>query len=320
MNNGQTIIYSGGVGGAKLVLGMSHLLAPEKLTVVTNTGDDFDHYGLRICPDTDTSLYTLSGLSDQEKGWGRAEETWRFMQAIKDLGGEDWFNLGDTDLALHLIRTQSLAEGKNLTQVTQMLADTMGIHLTLLPMTNDRVATKVMTKSGQLDFQHYFVRDQCRPEVTGFSFQGLSEASVNPQLIRSLDSQPDAIIFAPSNPYVSIDPIIKLPELLPKMRQSDTPIVAVSPIVGGTAIKGPAAKMMFELGLDVSPLAIAEHYKDVIHGLVIDEQDKKYATAIESFGLAVQIAPTIMHDLSSRINLAQTCLDFAQELKGLITP
>lgn len=318
MNNGQTIILSGGVGGAKLVLGMSHILAPEQLTVVTNTGDDFDHYGLRICPDTDTALYTLSGLSDQEKGWGRAEETWRFMQAIKDLGGEDWFNLGDTDLALHLIRTQSLAEGKTLTQVTQMLANTMGIHLTLLPMTNDRVTTKVMTKTGQLDFQHYFVRDQCRPEVTGFSFQGLSEASVNPQLIRSLDSQPEAIIFAPSNPYVSIDPIIKLPELLPKMRQNNTPIVAVSPIVGGTAIKGPAAKMMFELGLDVSPLAIAEHYKDVIYGLVIDEQDQKYASAIESMGVAVQVAPTIMHDLNSRIRLAQTCLDFAQELKGQI--
>lgn len=320
MNNAQTIILSGGVGGAKLVLGMSHILAPEQLTVVTNTGDDFDHYGLRICPDTDTALYTLSGLSDQEKGWGRAEETWRFMQAIKDLGGEDWFNLGDTDLALHLIRTQSLAEGKTLTQVTQMLASTMGINLTLLPMTNDRVTTKVMTKSGQLDFQHYFVRDQCRPEVTGFSFQGLFEASVNPQLIRSLDSQPEAIIFAPSNPYVSIDPIIKLPELLPKMRQNNTPIVAVSPIVGGAAIKGPAAKMMFELGLDVSPLAIAEHYKDIIHGLVIDEQDQKYAPAIESMGVAVQVAPTIMHDISSRINLAQACLDFAQELKRHIAP
>ena len=320
MNSGQTIILSGGVGGAKLVLGMSHVLAPEQLTVITNTGDDFNHYGLRICPDIDTALYTLSGLSDQEKGWGRAEETWRFMQALTALGGEGWFNLGDTDLALHLIRTQSLAEGKTLTEVTRMLANTMGIELTLLPMTNDRVATQVMTKSGQLDFQHYFVRDQCHPKVTGFSFQGLSEASTNPQLICSLESQPEAIIFAPSNPYVSIDPIIKLPGLLSKMRQSHTPIIAVSPIVGGAAIKGPAAKMMLELGLEVSPLAVAEHYKGVIHGLVIDEQDKKYASAIESLGLAVQIAPTIMHDLSSRINLAQTCLDFAQELKGHITP
>ena len=319
MNSGQTIILSGGVGGAKLVLGMSHVLAPEQLTVITNTGDDFNHYGLRICPDIDTALYTLSGLSDQEKGWGRAEETWHFMRALKELGGEDWFNLGDTDLALHLLRTQALAEGKTLTEVTQMLASTMGIELTLLPMTNDRVATQVMTASGQLDFQHYFVRDQCRPEVTGFSFQGLSEASANPLLVRLLESKPEAIILAPSNPYVSIDPILKLPELLPKMLRSHTPIVAVSPIVGGSAVKGPAAKMMFELGLDVSPLAVAEHYKGVIHGLVIDEQDQKYAPAIESMGVAVQVAPTIMHDLSSRINLAQTCLDFAQELKGHIT-
>jgi len=316
MNNSQTIVLSGGVGGAKLVLGMSHIIAPEQLTVVTNTGDDFDHYGLRICPDTDTALYTLSGLSNQQQGWGRADESWRFMQALQQLGGEDWFNLGDTDLALHLIRTQALANGQTLTQCTQSLAKTMGIELTLLPMTNDRVATQVMTTTGQLDFQHYFVREQCAPQVTGFSFRGLSEARINPQLVQCLDNQPTAIIIAPSNPYVSIDPILKLPNLLPQLQHSRTPIVAVSPIVGGAAIKGPAAKMMLELGLDVSALAVAEHYKGVIHGLVIDQQDQQYTAAIEALGITVRVAPIIMHDLNSRIDLANTCINFAQQLKG----
>jgi len=315
MSNSQTIVLSGGVGGAKLVLGMSHIVAPEQLTVVTNTGDDFDHYGLRICPDTDTALYTLSGLSDQQKGWGRAGESWRFMQTLQELGGDSWFNLGDTDLALHVLRTQALANGQTLTQVTQSLAKTMGIELTLLPMTNDRVATQVMTTTGLLDFQHYFVREQCTPEVTGFSFRGLADARINPQLVQCLEDQPAAIIIAPSNPYVSIDPILKLPTLVPKLQHRQTPIVAVSPIVGGNAIKGPAAKMMLELGLDVSALAVAEHYKGVIHGLVIDQQDQQYTSAIEALGIEVRVAPTIMHDLNSRIDLAQICLDFSQQLK-----
>ncbi len=318
MINSPTIVLSGGVGGAKLVLGMSHILAPEQLTVVTNTGDDFDHYGLRICPDTDTVLYTLSGLSDQQQGWGRSDESWRFMQALQELGGDGWFNLGDTDLALHLIRTQALADGKTHTQVTQSLAKTMGIELTLLPMTDDCVATQVMTTTGLLDFQHYFVREQCVPEVTGFSFRGLSKAHINPQLVQLFENQPNAIIIAPSNPYVSIDPILKLPKLLQKLQHIQTPIVAVSPIVGGNAIKGPAAKMMFELGLDVSALAIAEHYKGVIHGLVIDHQDDKYTSAIEALGITVRVAPTIMHDLNSRIDLARICVDFAQQLKEKI--
>ena len=314
-NNGKQIIaLSGGIGGAKLVLGLSKVLPAQELLVVTNTGDDFDHFGLRICPDTDTVLYTLSGLSDPVKGWGRVDETWTFMQAVQDLGGQSWFNLGDGDLALHVLRTERLNSGMSLTEVTAELATAMGIDVPIVPMSDQSVGTVVHTPEGQLAFQHYFVRDRCVPQVTGFEFSGIDSATPNPILLEALDNDPGAIVIAPSNPFVSVDPILELPGLRARLKTSDAPIIAVSPIVGGQAIKGPAAKMMSELGKDVSALGVARHYQGLIDGLVIDEQDRELQTEIEDLGMAVTVAPTIMHDLATRIALAQVTLEFAEQL------
>ena len=252
MSERRVIALSGGVGGAKLVLGLAHVLPGDRLTVVTNTGDDFDHLGLRICPDTDTVLYTLSGLADPKKGWGRAEETWTFMDALSALGGEDWFSLGDGDLALHVLRTHRLSEGASLGDVTAEMADVLNIAPMILPMSDQPVATHVDTPDGRLAFQHYFVRERCAPIVTGFDFEGIEAARPNPELVRQLEEGPEAIIIAPSNPYISVDPILGLPGLRAMLRACGAPIIAISPIVGGAAIKGPAAKMMTELGVEVS--------------------------------------------------------------------
>ena len=314
MRTGRIITLSGGVGGAKLVLGLSHVVAPDRLTVVTNTGDDFEHLGLTICPDTDTVLYTLSGDSDQQKGWGKANETWTFMRTLTSLGGEDWFNLGDGDLAMHVLRTHRLQQGETLSEVIAELAARMDIGAEILPMSNFTVSTHVKTTQGPLPFQHYFVRDRCEPSTTGFVFKGIENAAPNPALVRHLQHGPDAVIIAPSNPFVSVDPIIKLPDMATLLKDSGAPIIAVSPIVGGQAIKGPAAKMMQELGIEASALGVASHYKGLIDGIVIDEQDDKLTGQIEDLGIMVKCAPTIMRDLNARINLAEACLEFAGAL------
>jgi len=312
--SGPVLTLSGGVGGAKLVLGLSKILDGDDLVVACNTGDDFDHLGLRICPDIDSVIYALSGLSDQQRGWGRRDETWTFMSAVKDLKGPDWFNLGDGDLATHVLRSEFLRQGQTLGAVTADLAACLGITANVCPMTDDPVATVVQTPTGDLAFQHYFVREQCQPTVTGFHFDGIAKAQPNDQVINALRSDPKAIIVAPSNPYVSVDPILHIPGMLDALKGAKAPIVAVSPIVGGQAIKGPAAKMMAELGKDVSVLGIAQHYRDLLDGLVIDQQDAHLAAEIERLGMRVHIAQTLMTDLDTRVSLAQTTLDFASEI------
>ncbi len=316
MSAKKVIALSGGVGGAKLVLGLSHLLAPERLVVVTNTGDDFDHLGLRICPDTDTVLYTLAGLADPERGWGRVDETWTFMKAVQAMGGEDWFNLGDGDLALHILRANRLAEGASLSQVTADIADSLGIGAAIVPMSDQNVATMVNTPDGALAFQHYFVRDRCAPTVTGFTFDGVELAQPAPALMSALNDKVAAVIIAPSNPYVSVDPILAVPGLRRQLRECAVPIVAVSPIIGGDAIKGPAAKMMRELGVEVSALEIAKHYQGFVDGLIIDEVDGDLAPEIADLGMAVEVGPTLMRDLSDRIKLADLTVNFAARLEG----
>lgn len=313
-NSGNVVVLSGGVGGAKLVLGLSHVVDNEKLTVVTNTGDDFDHLGLRICPDTDTVLYTLAGLSNTELGWGRAGETWTFMNTLRELGGSDWFNLGDGDLALHVLRTQALAAGQSLTQVISDVAKSMGITASILPMTDQSVRTLVNTPHGQLAFQEYFVRDRCEPEVNGFEFAGINQALPNPELLHVLQTDVDVIIIAPSNPYVSVDPILGVPGMREALQQSEAPIIAVSPIVAGVAIKGPASKMMTELGVVAGVEGVAEHYKGFIDGLIIDEQDIGHADAVSTFGADVKVAQTVMRTLNDRIALAEVAVEFGQKL------
>lgn len=314
MTGDRIITLSGGVGGAKLVLGLSHVLSAENLMVVTNTADDFDHLGLRICPDTDTVIYTLAGLSDPQRGWGRVNETWTFMEALRTMGGPDWFNLGDGDLALHVMRTDRLNAGETLTDVTHRIAADLGIGPAVVPMCNQPVSTMVQTPDGPLAFQNYFVREQCAPKVTGFEFAGIEAAHPNPVLLGALDENPAAIIIAPSNPYVSVDPILAVPGLRSALKESKTPIVAVSPIIGGQAIKGPAAKMMAELGGPVSTVEIARFYQGFLDGLIIDEIDRHLASEVAAFGMEVRVAQTVMKGLDDRIALARTAISFADEL------
>lgn len=308
------VILSGGVGGAKLVSGLAQLVRGEDLFVACNTGDDFDHLGLRVCPDIDSVLYALSGLSDQGRGWGRKNETWTFMAALKGLDGPGWFNLGDGDLATHVLRSDLLRQGHSLGEVTLDLARRLGIAAQILPMSDDTVATIVQTRTGVLAFQNYFVRDQCAPEVTGFAFDGLAQARPQRRILEALRAGPKAIVIAPSNPYVSIDPILHLPGMRDALKAAKAPIVAVSPIVGGKALKGPAAKMMQELGKDVSALGVAQHYQGLIDGMVIDVQDADLAPAIRDLGIATHVAQTVMSDAESRATLARETLDLAQEI------
>lgn len=312
LEQSKTVVaVCGGVGGAKLALGLQHVLG-QRLTVVVNVGDDFEHMGLRICPDLDTVIYTLGGLSDDVRGWGRAGETWNFMKATRQLGGESWFALGDQDIALHVARTQRLAAGETLTQVIKGIATTLGITARLLPATNDRLRTKVDTDSGLLDFQRYFVERRCEPIVRSISFEGAETARLNPLVMDVLSSpQLGAIIICPSNPYLSIDPILAVPGLREALKRSGAPVVAVSPIIGGRAVKGPTVKIMSELKIETTSASIAAHYDGLINGLVIDSSDAGNAGRIE---VPVHAVPTLMTDLPSRITLAREALRFAGRL------
>ena len=269
---GHIVALSGGVGGAKLAHGLSLALPPEELSIIVNTGDDFRHLGLHIAPDLDSVLYALAGLSDPARGWGRRDETWTFMEALKGLSGESWFQLGDGDLAMHVERSWRLAQGAGLSEVTAHLCRALGIAARVLPMSDDPVRTRVRTADGWLDFQEYFVRRRCIPAVQEFLFVGAETARAQPDALAALERRDlRAIIICPSNPFVSVEPILAVPGLRAAIRQSHAPVVAVTPIIGGKAIKGPAAKMMTELGLDVSGAAVARRYAGLIDGFVIDQ-------------------------------------------------
>jgi LPPG:FO 2-phospho-L-lactate transferase len=314
-SQGKILAISGGVGGAKLALGLANVLAPDELLIVANTGDDFTHLGLYISPDIDTVSYTLAGLSNQEAGWGLAGESWQFMEALKILGGESWFQLGDKDLATHIQRTQLLSEGQSLSEVTRALTTRMGIEHAIVPMTDQRVSTKVMTESGELDFQHYFVREQCQPAVSGFRFGGIESALPNPQILEYLHS-PDlaAIVLCPSNPFVSIDPVLSVPGLRGAMKDANVPIICVSPIVGGIAIKGPAAKMMRELEIPSTAVAVAGHYAGFVDTMVLDSSDQLLVNDVAQLGMKVLVTETIMRNTSDKIALAKAVLDFSRHL------
>lgn len=308
----KVLALSGGVGGAKLVHGLAQALRPDELVVCCNTGDDFFHLGLHVCPDIDTVLYTLSGLANPELGWGRAGETWHFMDTMAVLGGETWFRLGDADLAMHVTRTQSLAAGKSLGAVTAELARRLGIGAAVAPMSDDPVRTVVLTPGGELAFQHYFVRERCAPVVTGFRFEGAETAKPSPRIASALaDPGLRAILFCPSNPYVSLGPILAVKDIASALEKRRVPAVAVSPIVGGMAIKGPAAKMMAELGHEVSATAVARLLRPYIDGFVIDETDATQADGIRALGLKVEVAPTVMRDAAGKRALAETMLALA---------
>lgn len=305
------VALSGGIGGAKLSLGLAHLIG-DRLTVVVNTGDDFEHLGLAISPDVDTTLYTLGGVVNPETGWGRRDETWSFMQAITALGGPAWFNLGDRDLATHVDRTHRLRSSATLTGITAHLAEKFGVAARVLPMTDDPVRTVVETEAGTLAFQEYFVRDQCRPVVRGIRYDGAPAARITPQAMQAL-SAPDlaGVIICPSNPWLSIDPILAVPGMREAMRASGAPVIAVTPIVGGKALKGPTAKIMAELGIAPDARSIASHYGDLIDGFILDTQD---AQAIDNVARPVTVTNTVMQTLDDKVALARHCLAFCDRL------
>ena len=315
--SGTCVALSGGVGGAKLALGLSRILAPAQLDIIVNTGDDFEHLGLMICPDLDTLTYTLAGLNNTETGWGRAGETWTFMTSLRALGGESWFQLGDGDLAIHVERTRRLAAGEPLSRVTAELTARLGIELSVIPMSDDPVRTFVETAAGALAFQHYFVRDQCAPEVTGFEFRGAKTATPSPMALGALaDPALDAVVICPSNPFISIDPILAVPGLRGAIEDAAAPVIAVSPIVGGKAIKGPTAKMMLELGVTQSAASVARHYDGLIDGFVLDSEDAASGDEIRALGLDVLTTNTVMQSLEDRVSLAADVLEFATKLRS----
>jgi LPPG:FO 2-phospho-L-lactate transferase len=297
----------GGVGGAKLAFGLSSVLPSRALAVVVNTGDDFTHMGLRICPDINTVVYTLAGLSDPVKGWGRRDETWNFMRALGHLQSEDtWFNLGDADLAMHIERTRRLARGESLSQVTDILRRSLGVGPAILPMSDEPVATRVHTQDGCLDFQDYFVRLQCRPEVDKVEYDGADRVVPLDAILKRLrDPRLRAVVICPSNPLLSIGPVLAIPHLRKALRDCPAPVIAISPIVAGSSVKGPTAKMMDEMGIAVTPASVAEMYRDVVDLLVVDSQD---ADVEMPDGVARIVAPIVMKTDSDKVDLARAVL------------
>lgn len=306
------IAFAGGVGGAKLAQGLARLLSPDDFSVIVNTGDDFLHCGLKICPDLDTVCYTLAGLANPVRGWGQREETWSVFETVKQLGGPDWFQLGDKDLATHLVRTWQMAQVRPLSQVTKDFCRRWGVEHTVYPMSDDPVQTVVHTADqGELGFQHYFVQFGFQPVVKYFEFRGAEQAAPTPGVLESIEAA-DLVIFTPSNPWVSIDPILSVPgyrdALAGKM------VVAVSPLVGGKALKGPAAKMFFELGIEPSASAVASHYRGLISGFVFDQQDQHELEKIERWRIIPLLSNIIMKDDQDRLRLAEEVLMFGESI------
>jgi LPPG:FO 2-phospho-L-lactate transferase len=309
------VALAGGVGGAKLADGLMQVLG-ERLAVIVNTGDDFRHLGLAISPDVDTVLYTLAGIANPTTGWGIRDETWSFLKQLGMLGGETWFQLGDRDVALHVLRTHALAAGERLTTVTDSVRRRLGVPARILPMTDALVATIVDSDEGSLAFQDYFVRRRCQPVVRGFRFAGIKAAEPTPEVHAALsDPHLEGIVICPSNPYVSVDPILAVPGLQDMIASSGVPVVAVSPIIGGEAVKGPAAKMMRELGYEVSVEAVARHYSGLISGIVLDVLDADLAPAIGRGGVQVATCDTLMREPADRRRVAEAALSLLAELR-----
>lgn len=305
--------FAGGVGGAKLAHGLAKILSPEELTVIVNTGDDFEHLGLSISPDLDTVCYTLAGLANPETGWGRVGETWNAFDNIEKLGGPAWFRLGDQDLATHLERTRRLKEGQPLSQITRDFCSAWGVQHTVLPMSDSPVRTMVDSDEGELAFQEYFVHRRCEPRVKGFRFDGVKSAEPAPGVAEALKSA-DAVVFCPSNPWVSIDPILSILSMNGIEWNKGKQVVAVSPIIGGKTVKGPAAKMYTELGIEPSALAVAQHYRAILTGFVLDTIDKEFENHVNDLGIKTSVTDTLMNQLTDRVRLADDVLHFIRSL------
>ena len=308
------LALAGGVGGAKLANGLAAVLPPGSLTVAVNIADDFEHLGLTICPDIDTVTYTLAGINDTKQGWGLEQESWAFLDSLATLGGETWFRLGDRDLATHVQRMLRLRAGDTLSAITTDFATRLGIAQAIVPISDDPVRSFVMTDEGELPFQDYFVRRRCEPRFVAIRYEGAESARPSPALRKALDDPGlQAIIICPSNPMLSIDPILAVPEIGARIRARSVPCVAVSPFIGGQAVKGPAAKIMAELGLASTPAAVAAHYAGVIDGLVIDNAD---SAADNRPALPLHATDILMRDTDDQRRLAGEVLSFALGLAG----
>jgi len=306
---GKVLALSGGIGGAKLALGLDRVLPPGKLIVVANTGDDFEHLGFSISPDLDTLVYTLAGLNNEELGWGRRGETWTFMSALERLGGETWFRLGDGDLGTHVERTRRLRDGATLSEVTDELCRRLGVAARLLPMSNDPVRTRLRTDEGWLDFQDYFVRRRCEPAVREVAFGGIDHAVPHPDFMAALRAPGlRAVLLCPSNPFISIEPILDLPGVRDAIAASPAPVIAVSPIIGGRAVKGPTAKMMRELGLTPTAAAVSRRYQGLLDAVIVDHADARDGA---DHGATVVAASTLMTTLAEKMALAAKVLETA---------
>ena len=304
---------AGGVGGAKLVDGLAQALPPEKLKVIVNTGDDFEHLGLRICPDLDTVCYTLAGIANPETGWGRDEETWNVIENLAELGGPAWFRLGDKDLGTHLERTRLLAAGMTLSEITRRFCQAWGIRQDIYPASDDRMPTYVDTEEGEMPFQEYFVKRRCQPRVKGFRFENVEQARPAPGVCEALLAA-DLVVICPSNPWVSIDPILAVPGI--RQALSGKAVLAVSPIIGGQAVKGPAAKMYTEFGISPSALAVAQHYEasmngGILTGYVMDWRDEDQVEPVRALGIQALSTETWMKTMQDRLQLAEKVLAFA---------
>lgn len=310
------LALAGGVGGARLAWGLARALQPAELAIVVNVGDDFEHLGLHVSPDLDTVMYTLAGLHNPVTGWGRSDETWNFMEVLDTLGGETWFRLGDRDLAVHVERTRRMAAGETLSQVTEVLCRRLGIGPSVMPVTDDRLRTMVVTREGELSFQHYFVRRRCEPRVCGFRFEGAEEARLSAPLARLIGSScVTGVVLCPSNPWLSIAPMRTVPALEEFLSARRVPVIAVSPIVGGAAVKGPAAKIMRELGREPSALEIVRHYGASVDGWLIDRVDAALAAQVVAMRRRVRVADTMMTDADRSLAVAREALALLGEMR-----
>jgi LPPG:FO 2-phospho-L-lactate transferase len=316
MSGKHILALSGGVGGAKLAAGLAAVMAPDDLTLVVNTGDDFEHLGLTICPDLDSVTYALAGLNDAVRGWGVKDETWQTMAMLRALGEEGWFNLGDRDMGMHIARSWRLRAGETLSEVTARLTRELGIAHAVVPMSDDPVRTQVLTDAGWTDLQRWFVENQCVDPVIDVRFEGVPGARPSPCLAKTL-ARDDlaAVIICPSNPFLSVDPILALDGVRDALAALRVPVIAVSPLVGGAAIKGPLAKMLAERGHGVSNEAIACHYQDhwgdLLDHLLIDEADEADVSCLQARGLRVTVTKTMMREAADRERLAKEVLAIA---------
>jgi LPPG:FO 2-phospho-L-lactate transferase len=310
------LALAGGVGGAKLAKGLADVLDPDELMIVVNTGDDFEHLGLHVSPDVDTVMYTLAGINNPTLGWGIAGETWNFMTALEALGGETWFRLGDRDLATNVERTRRLLAGEPLSQITAHLAARLGIRHHLVPMSDAPVRTLVHTTDGVLAFQDYFVRQRAEPAVVEIEYAGASQARMAEGFASTLRNEElQAIVICPSNPYLSVAPMLAIPDVKRMLASRRAPVIAVSPIVGGKALKGPAAKIMHELGQEPSVVEVARFYAGLIDLLVIDKADARLAPAIVALGIRVEVTDTVMKQAEDRVRLGRHVVELGRMLK-----